>query len=49
MSDRHSHNLAARMAHWSGRHRKKGFFGWLAFAILAFATVEEPRPTPVPA
>jgi uncharacterized membrane protein YdfJ with MMPL/SSD domain len=37
MSDRQSHNLAARMAHWSGQHRKKAFFGWLAFAILAFA------------
>lgn len=37
MSDRHSHNLAARMAHWSGRHRKTAFFGWLAFAILALA------------
>jgi RND superfamily putative drug exporter len=37
MSDRQSHNLAARMAHWSGRHRKRAFFGWLAFAILAFA------------
>ena len=30
-------NLAARMAHWSGQHRKKAFFGWLAFVILAFA------------
>lgn len=30
-------NLAARMAHWSGQHRKQAFFGWLAFAILAFA------------
>jgi len=28
-------NLAARMAHWSGMHRKKAFFGWLAFAFLA--------------
>jgi hypothetical protein len=37
MSDRPTHNLAARMAHWSGQHRKKAFFGWLAFAILAFA------------
>jgi uncharacterized membrane protein YdfJ with MMPL/SSD domain len=37
MSDRQSHNFPARMAHWSGRHRKKAFFGWLAFAILAFA------------
>jgi uncharacterized membrane protein YdfJ with MMPL/SSD domain len=30
-------NLAARMAHWSSRHRKKAFWGWLAFVILAFA------------
>ncbi len=30
-------NLAARMAHWSGQHRKQAIFGWLAFAILAFA------------
>jgi uncharacterized membrane protein YdfJ with MMPL/SSD domain len=37
MPDRQSHNLAARMAHWSGQHRKKAFFGWLAFVILAFA------------
>src|SRR5687768_255680 len=32
-----SHNLAARMARWSSRHRKKAFWGWLAFVILAFA------------
>ncbi len=32
-----SHNLAARMSQWSGRHRKKAFFGWLAFVVLAFA------------
>ena len=30
-----SHNLAARMARWSSRHRKKAFWGWLAFVILA--------------
>ena len=30
-------NLAARMAHWSAQHRKPAIFGWLAFAILAFA------------
>ena len=29
-------NLAARMAHWSGQHRKKAIFGWLAFALIAF-------------
>jgi hypothetical protein len=32
-----SHNLAAGMARWSSRHRKKAFWGWLAFVILAFA------------
>jgi uncharacterized membrane protein YdfJ with MMPL/SSD domain len=31
-----SHNLAARMARWSSRHRKKAFWGWLAFVIVAF-------------
>src|SRR5215218_5435449 len=32
-----SHILAARMARWSSRHRKKAFWGWLLFVILAFA------------
>src|SRR5919205_3151196 len=31
------HNLAARMAIWSGRHRKKAIWGWLAFALVVFA------------
>src|SRR4051794_38165533 len=31
------HNLAARMAIWSGRHRKKAFWGWLAFVLVVFA------------
>jgi uncharacterized membrane protein YdfJ with MMPL/SSD domain len=31
------HHLAARMGHWSARHRKKAIFGWLAFVIAAFA------------
>jgi uncharacterized membrane protein YdfJ with MMPL/SSD domain len=31
------HNVAARMAHWSGRHRKKAILGWLAFVVVAFA------------
>jgi len=35
-SHRSSHNLAARMARWSSKHRKKAFWGWLAFVILAF-------------
>src|SRR5215212_2558490 len=30
------HNLAARMAVWSSRHRKKAFWGWLAFVVLVF-------------
>jgi uncharacterized membrane protein YdfJ with MMPL/SSD domain len=28
-------NLAARMGHWSARHRKKAIFGWLAFVVVA--------------
>src|SRR6186997_1580972 len=32
-----AHNLAARMARWSSKHRKKAFWGWLLFVILAFA------------
>jgi RND superfamily putative drug exporter len=32
-----NHNLAARMAVWSSRHRKKAFWGWLAFVIVVFA------------
>ena len=32
-----THNLAARMARWSSKHRKVAFWGWLAFVILAFA------------
>src|SRR4051794_25324901 len=31
------HNLAARMAIWSGRHRKKAIWGWLAFVLVVFA------------
>jgi uncharacterized membrane protein YdfJ with MMPL/SSD domain len=30
-------NLAARMGRWSAQHRKKAFFGWLAFVIAAVA------------
>jgi uncharacterized membrane protein YdfJ with MMPL/SSD domain len=33
---RPSHNLAARMGRWSGRHRRKAIFGWLAFVLVAF-------------
>src|SRR3954462_13707284 len=31
------HNLAGRMAVWSGRHRKKAIWGWLAFVFVVFA------------
>ena len=30
-----SHNLAARMCHWSAGHRKIAIWGFLAFAVLA--------------
>src|SRR3954452_73399 len=30
-------HLAARMAHWSARHRKTAIAGWLAFAFMSFA------------
>jgi uncharacterized membrane protein YdfJ with MMPL/SSD domain len=36
ISSKHSVNVAARMAHWSGRHRKKAIWGWLAFAVIVF-------------
>jgi uncharacterized membrane protein YdfJ with MMPL/SSD domain len=31
-----AHNLAARMARWSSRHRKKAIFGWFAFVLVTF-------------
>src|SRR3954468_13605366 len=31
------HNLAARMAVWSSRHRRKAFWGWLGFVVVVFA------------
>ena len=40
-------NLAARMAHWSGQHRKPAIFGWLAFAVLAFAVGNMVGSTPI--
>jgi uncharacterized membrane protein YdfJ with MMPL/SSD domain len=40
-----SHNLAARMARWSSKHRKKAFWGWLAFVIVAFAIGNAVGPT----
>ena len=42
-----SHNLAARMARWSSRHRKKAFWGWLVFVILAFAIGNAMGSTPI--
>ena len=36
-SSKHSHNYAARMAAWSGRHRKKAIWGWLGFVVVVFA------------
>jgi uncharacterized membrane protein YdfJ with MMPL/SSD domain len=34
---KHSINVAARMARWSSRHRKKAIWGWLAFVVVVFA------------
>jgi uncharacterized membrane protein YdfJ with MMPL/SSD domain len=31
-----SRNLAARMGHWSARHRKIAIFGWLGFVVVSF-------------
>ncbi|MDX6714665.1 MAG: heme transporter, partial [Baekduia sp.] len=31
------HNVAARMAVWSSRHRRRAFWGWLAFVVVVFA------------
>src|SRR3954465_5532237 len=31
------HNLAGRMAVWSGRHRRKAIWGWLAVVLVVFA------------
>src|SRR4051794_36049460 len=36
-SSKHSHQSAARIAAWSGRHRKKAIWGWLAFVLVVFA------------
>jgi uncharacterized membrane protein YdfJ with MMPL/SSD domain len=37
MSTPKKRNLAARMGHWSARHRKTAIFGWLAITIALFA------------
>ncbi len=42
-----SHNLAARMARWSSKHRKKAFWGWLVFAISALAIGTAMGSTPI--
>jgi uncharacterized membrane protein YdfJ with MMPL/SSD domain len=34
---KHSHHYAARIAAWSGRHRKKAIWGWLGFVVVVFA------------
>src|SRR3954452_14695784 len=31
------HNVAARMAVWSSRHRRKAIWGWLALVVVVFA------------
>src|SRR3954454_15541732 len=31
------HNVAARMAVWSSRHRRKAFWGWLGFVVVVVA------------
>ena len=33
---KHSVNVAARMAHWSSRHRKTAIWGWLTFVVVVF-------------
>jgi RND superfamily putative drug exporter len=35
-SNKHPHNVAARMGRWSADHWKTATFGWLAFVVLAF-------------
>src|SRR5215207_1292553 len=43
-------NLAARMGRWSAQHPKKAIFGWLAFAIVLFASSQmSPLTTTAPA
>ena len=37
MSTPKKQHLAARMAHWSSRHRKTAIFGWLALSVALFA------------
>jgi RND superfamily putative drug exporter len=36
MSARKKRNIAARMGHWSARHRKIAIWGWLGAVVLAF-------------
>ena len=37
MSAPKKHHIAARMGHWSAKHRKTAIFGWLGCVIVAFA------------
>jgi uncharacterized membrane protein YdfJ with MMPL/SSD domain len=37
MTPSKNHNLAARIGHWSARHRKLAIWGWLAVTLVAFA------------
>jgi uncharacterized membrane protein YdfJ with MMPL/SSD domain len=32
-----AHNVAARMARWSSKHRKMAIWGWLGFVLVVFA------------
>src|SRR3954454_14484863 len=36
-SSKHSRHYAARIAAWSGRHRKTAIWGWLGFVLVVFA------------
>src|SRR3954454_5093658 len=44
---RHSHHYAARIDAWSGRYRKKGIWGWLAFVVAFFALGNAPGTTAI--
>jgi uncharacterized membrane protein YdfJ with MMPL/SSD domain len=40
-------NIAARTAAWSGRHRKKAFWGWLGFVVVVLALGSAVGTTPI--
>src|SRR5829696_5336203 len=46
-SSKHSHHYAARIAAWSGRHRKKAIWGWLSFVLVVFALGTAVGTTPI--